>query len=93
MLLDVEEVLASLSTLLHFAESSWVRFVALPDLVRTLRRLVTFDQPLFVHQSSLFAAPIVLTSRCRFLEASSVQSSETTLFYRHDVIRVTAPRS
>ena len=38
-------MLVSLSTILHFMESSWARFVLLRDLVRRVRRLVTFDLP------------------------------------------------
>ena len=59
-LVDVSEVPVSLSTLLHFAESSPARFGLLPDLVLRFRRLVAFDQSPFVPQSPLVVVPIVL---------------------------------
>ena len=65
-LLDVEEVRVSPSTIHHFAESPWARFVLLPDLVRRLRRRVTSDQPPFESQTPLVGVPSVQPSRCSF---------------------------
>ena len=66
---------------------------AWPDLVRKFCRLVTCDQSQLVSESPLVVVPIVLTGRCSFFEASSARSLESTLSARHEVIRVSAPRS
>ena len=46
--LDPEEVLVSLSTMLHVAESSKAHLVLVPNVARRSRRLVTSDQIPFV---------------------------------------------
>ena len=82
-LLGVEDALVSVSSILEFALSLWARFVLLLDLVRRFLHPVTFDQPPLVHQKHPVVVPIVLTTRCCFFTARSVQPPESTLPHRH----------